>query len=59
MAKNYDSGIIVELSDSDALLLEDYRKREGEEGKPLGVGEAAAKLVAEGLHYQMLSLSRP
>jgi hypothetical protein len=58
MTKSYDSGIIVELSDQDMTLLEDFRKREGVEGNPMGVGEAAAMLLAEGLHYHMLSLSR-
>lgn len=59
MAKDNDRGIIVPVSEFDTQLLEDYRKREGLNGAPLGVGEAAAKLLSEGLRHHMLSSARP
>jgi hypothetical protein len=56
--KQATSGIVVQLSEADTKLLEAYRQNERtEEGHPLGVGAAAAKLISEALQAKADVLS--
>jgi hypothetical protein len=58
--KRRKSGIIIELTDADTNRLEEYRKdNRTEDGKPLGVGAAGAKLISEALSSQSVSSTRP
>jgi hypothetical protein len=59
--KQATSGIVIQLSKADTKLLEAYRLNERtEEGYPLGVGAAAAKLISEALQAKVApSSTRP